>query len=159
MQRRELLKIIPASLAGMAGLPGRGEGAGTDTRAMGAQPLAAEVKLYNGTPTLFLNGEPAFAGMCWVSPPSAEGWRDAEGAAAVAKAGIHIYSLDAGRRRLHAFESVASTKPDPVWTRPNSNCSSPLRAECEIHASIRNSQYLPVCWRIMVYETASVVAP
>ena len=97
MQRRELLKIIPASLAGMAGLPGRGEGAGTDTRAIGAQPLAAEVKLYNGTPTLFLNGEPAFAGMCWVSPPSAEGWRDAEGAAAVAKAGIHIYSFDAGK--------------------------------------------------------------
>jgi hypothetical protein len=81
----------------MAELSARGEGAGMDTRALATQPLVTQVKLYNGTPTLFLNGEPAFAAICWVSTPSTEGWRDAEGAAAVAKAGIHIYSFDAGR--------------------------------------------------------------
>ena len=29
-----------------------------------AKPLVAQVKPYTGTPTLLLDGEPAFAGMC-----------------------------------------------------------------------------------------------
>jgi hypothetical protein len=97
MQRRDVLKLIPLSVAGMAELPGMGQAARRDAQGMVAKPLVAEVKLYNGTPTLFLDGEPAFAGMCWVATPSTEGWRDAEGAAAVAKAAIHIYSFDAGK--------------------------------------------------------------
>jgi hypothetical protein len=97
MQRRDLLKMIPLSVAGIRELSGISQGAQKDVPGLAAKPLVAEVKPYNGTPTLFLDGEPVFAGMCWVSPPSAEGWRDAEGAAAVAKAGIHIYAFDAGR--------------------------------------------------------------
>jgi len=97
MQRRDVLKMIPLSIAGMATGPAMGEGSAREAGGVAAQPLVAEVKLHNGTPTLFLNGEPVFAGMCWVDPPSLEGWRDAEGAAAVAKSGIHIYSFDAGR--------------------------------------------------------------
>jgi len=89
--------MIPLSVAAMAELPGSREGAQTDTRSTATLPLVVEVKLYNGAPTFFLDGEPAFAGMCWVTPPSAEAWRDAEGAPAVAKAGIHIYSFDAGK--------------------------------------------------------------
>ena len=97
MQRRDILKMIPFSLAGTAGLPGISKGVRREAGGAAGQPLVAEVKLYNGAPTLFLDGEPVFAGMCWVSAPSTEGWRDAENAAAVAKADIHIYSFDAGR--------------------------------------------------------------
>jgi len=97
MQRRDVLKMIPLSLAGMTELPAMGQGGRREPASMEAKPLVAQVKQYNGTPTLFLNGEPTFAGMCWVTTPSTEGWRDAENAPAVAKAGIHIYSFDAGK--------------------------------------------------------------
>jgi hypothetical protein len=97
MQRRDVLKMIPLSVAGVRGLSGISREGRRDASGVAALPLVTEVKLYNSTPTLFLNGEPVFAGMCWVNPPMTEGWRDAEGAAAVAKAGIHIYSFDAGR--------------------------------------------------------------
>jgi hypothetical protein len=86
-----------------------GQGVPRAAGGVAAQPLVAQVKLYNGAPTLFLDGEPAFAGMCWVDRPSTEGWRDAEGAAVVAKAGIHIYSFDAGK----GFE----------WVEPKAGCS------------------------------------
>jgi hypothetical protein len=97
MQRRDVLKMIPSSVAALAELPGIGAAARTSAAAIAVHPLSAEVRPYNGAPTFFLNGEPVFAAMCWVSPPSTEGWRDADGAAAVAKAGIHIYSFDAGK--------------------------------------------------------------
>ena len=97
MQRRDVLKMIPLSVAGVRELSGISREDRRDAGGVAAQPLVTEVKLYNGTPTLFLNGEPVFAGMCWVDPPSTEGWRDAGNAGAIAKAGIHIYSFDAGR--------------------------------------------------------------
>jgi hypothetical protein len=109
MQRRDVLKMIPLSIVGMGELPEMGRGSGRDGVGREAKPLVAGVKVYNGTPTLFLNGEPAFGAMCWVDPPSTEGWRDAEGAAAVAKAGIHIYSFDAGK----GYE----------WVEPKPGCS------------------------------------
>ena len=112
MQRRDVLKMIPLSVAGMTELPGMGQGGRKDAAAMEAKPLVTQVKQYNGTPTLFLDGEPTFAGMCWVTPPSTEGWRDAENAPAIAKAGIHIYSFDAGK----GFE----------WVEPKAGRSDPF---------------------------------
>ena len=112
MQRRDVLKMIPISIAGMTELPGMGQGGRKDAAAMEAKPLVTQVKQYNGTPTLFLNGEPTFAGMCWVTTPATEGWRDAENAPAVAKAGIHIYSFDAGK----GFE----------WVEPKAGRSDPF---------------------------------
>ena len=97
MQRRDLLKLIPASVAALAEYSGTEAAGQVPARATSAQPVVAEVKLHTGTPTLFLNGKPAFGAMCWVSPPSTENWLDAECAAAVAKAGIHAYSFDAGK--------------------------------------------------------------
>ena len=119
MQRRDVLKMIPLSVAGLRELSVTGWAGRGEARNMAAGPLVAEVKFHNGAPTLFLNGEPVFAGMCWVNPPTTEGWRDAEGAAAVAKAGIHIYSFDAGR----GFEWV-----DPKAGRPNGFDFSTLEA-------------------------------
>jgi hypothetical protein len=58
---------------------------------------SAEVKTYNGAPTLFLDGKPAFYGAWWVSPPTTDGWP----ASGVTKknsseTGIHIYAFDVG---------------------------------------------------------------
>jgi beta-galactosidase len=97
MQRRDVLKMIPASVAALAEYSGTEAAGQMPARAASTQPVVAEVKLHTGTPTLFLNGEPAFGAMCWVSPPSTENWLDAECAAAAAKAGIHTYSFDAGK--------------------------------------------------------------
>jgi len=97
MRRRDVLKMIPASVAALAKHSATESAGQMPARAPAAQPLVAEVKLHTGTPTFFLNGEPAFGAMCWVSPPSSENWLDAECAAAVAKAGIHTYSFDAGK--------------------------------------------------------------
>ena len=113
MQRRDVLKMIPLSIAGMTELPGMGQGGRRDAAGMEAKPLVAQVKLYNGTPTLFLNGEPTFAGMCWVSDSldgRLAGCGEARGA--VAKAGIHIYSFDAGK----GFE----------WVEPKAGRSDPF---------------------------------
>ena len=84
MQRREVLKTLPLSIAGMAELVSLGSQSLGDTTNPKDSPLVAQVRSHNGTPTLFLNGEPVFAGMCWVSPPLTEGWRDAEHARAAA---------------------------------------------------------------------------
>lgn len=67
----------------------------------------AQVKLHNGTPTLFLDGQPAFAGYLWASGPESESYPMAEVARAYARAGIH----------LHAFD-VGTGGPAPEWRGP-----------------------------------------
>jgi hypothetical protein len=57
----------------------------------------AEIKPYNGAPTLFLNGKPAFYGTWWTSPPTVDGWTAADVAKKnAAETGIHIYAFDIG---------------------------------------------------------------
>ncbi|MCX6624990.1 MAG: beta-galactosidase [Acidobacteria bacterium] len=79
MTRRELL-----SLAALPVLKGP------------ARAVTAEVKPHGGTPTLFLNGQPAPYDSLWVSAPTAAAWPSAEAARKGAAAGIHIYALDVG---------------------------------------------------------------
>jgi hypothetical protein len=112
MKRREVLQILPLSLAG-AGLfsgakPLTPEAArhllyfppGTGPKLSGAPArVAAEVRPYNGAPTLFLNGRPAFAGMYWVAAPEPDRWDFAEQAKRNADAGIHLYAFDVGKGR------------------------------------------------------------
>ena len=112
MHRRDVLKVLPLSIAGITELVGMGPRGSGDTAEIKSSRLVAQVRSHNGTPTLFLNGEPVFAGMCWVSTPSTEGWRDSEHARAVAKAGIHIYSFDAGK--------------DFEWVEPKAGRSDPF---------------------------------
>ena len=97
MQRRDVLKVIPLTIAGMRGLAGACKESLKEPAGAEAQPVVAQIRLHHGTPTLFLDNEPAFAGMCWVATPTVEGWRDAEYARGVAKAGIHIYAFEAGK--------------------------------------------------------------
>ncbi len=58
--------------------------------------MAAYVKKHNGTPTLFLNSHPAFAGYLWASAPAADAYPMAHVARAYAEAGIHLYAFDVG---------------------------------------------------------------
>lgn len=118
MKRREVLKIFPLSLAASGILAGKNTldfssappsaNAGQKSR----HPLMAEIKFYNGTPTLFLNGKPAFAGIYWVSAPEPERWDFAEQAKRNSDAGIHIYAFDVGKGR--------------EWIGPGTNPSHPF---------------------------------
>jgi hypothetical protein len=112
MKRRDVLKMIPLSIAGITELAGPGKVSWAEPAGMGSKPLVAQVRSYKGTPTLFLNNEPSFAGMCWVDTPTIEGWKDAEYARGIAKAGIHIYSFDAGK--------------DFEWVEPKAGRSDPF---------------------------------
>jgi hypothetical protein len=105
MKRRDLLKLIPVTTVGIAA-------SSIESRASilnsGAEEPFAEVKMYNGTPTFFLDGKPAhFSGM-WVSSPTPEHWghRDwsfehpgngnSDSAQRMAKTGTHIYAFGVG---------------------------------------------------------------
>ena len=58
---------------------------------------SAEIREHNGAPTLFLDGQPAFYGTWWVSPPTVEGWTASDIAGKnAAETGIHIYAFDVG---------------------------------------------------------------
>jgi hypothetical protein len=107
MKRREVLEILPLSVAGMIVLAKEKAAAALPAGSGGAVPdadktenlLVAEVKFHHGTPTLFLNGQPAFAGIYWVSGPEKNGWDFAEQAKRNAEVGIHIYAFDVGKGR------------------------------------------------------------
>jgi len=72
--------------------------------------MNAHVKPHNGTPTLFLDDRPAFAGYLWASGPSSTAYPMADVAHAYAEAGIH----------LHAFD-VGTGGPAPEWCGPGTD--------------------------------------
>ena len=112
MHRREALKALPITIAGVGEITAKGIRSWRLSPVSEGQPLIAEVRTYQGTPTLFLNGKPIFAGMCWIDPPLAEGWSQAADARGVGEAGIHIYAFDSGK----GFE----------WVEPKAGRSDPF---------------------------------
>ncbi len=58
--------------------------------------MTAEVKLHTGTPTLFLDGRPAFNGLMWGSAPRPDKYSLAECARLYGEAGIHLFTFDIG---------------------------------------------------------------
>jgi hypothetical protein len=58
--------------------------------------MIAHVKTHNGTPTLFLDGKPAFYGLMWGSPPAPDGYPLKECARYYGEAGIHLFTFDMG---------------------------------------------------------------
>jgi hypothetical protein len=98
MKRRDILKIAPLTVLGLAGRetgpapavplfsPGPGAGVGR-----------AEVKPFNGSPALFLDGKPVFPAINWVSGPRPDAWDFEEQARRSAETGIHIYAFDVGK--------------------------------------------------------------
>src|SRR3954469_13686851 len=58
--------------------------------------MKAEVRTYNGTPTLFLDGQPKFADVQWTNYLDPDGIEiTQEVIRAYASAGVHIYTTDA----------------------------------------------------------------
>ncbi len=58
--------------------------------------MTAQVKNHNGTPTYFLDGEPAFYGLMWGSAPAPEGYALRECARYYGEAGVHLFTFDVG---------------------------------------------------------------
>ncbi len=57
-----------------------------------------QVKDFNGTPTLFIQGQPVFYGTWWLPAPEVDGWARAEFTRNnAADTGVHIYAFDVGR--------------------------------------------------------------
>ena len=57
----------------------------------------AEVRIYNGAPTFFLDGTPTFYSALWLTTLTAGSWRDAELVKKYAEeTDIHIYAFDVG---------------------------------------------------------------
>ena len=58
--------------------------------------MISQVKNHNGTPTLILEGKPAFAGLMWGSAPSVDNYPLHECARYYGEAGIHLFAFDIG---------------------------------------------------------------
>ncbi|MDH4196432.1 MAG: hypothetical protein OEW05_03390 [Candidatus Aminicenantes bacterium] len=106
MKRRDLLKWAPLSFLTMNGplavpkgrtIGGPPDRDGLSRVAPGAGVKKAEVGPHNGSPALFLDGQPVFAAINWVSAPRPDGWDFAAQAKLNAATGIHIYAFDVGK--------------------------------------------------------------
>ncbi|MBT4483070.1 MAG: hypothetical protein HOC71_05275, partial [Candidatus Latescibacteria bacterium] len=104
MKRRDTLKIIPLSVASLSGIPEKTDASSKDSLSV---PYA-EVKTYNGAPTLFLDGKPSYYSGMWVTSPSPDHWGhakeswphphggDSDTAQRTAETGVHIYVFGVG---------------------------------------------------------------
>lgn len=70
--------------------------------------MSAEIRQHNGVPTLFIDGQPMFAGYMWGAPPAPDEFRNADIARGYAAAGIHLYAFDVG-----------SSGTPPEWCGPH----------------------------------------
>jgi len=56
--------------------------------------MKAQIKPYNGVPTLFLNEQPTFASHQWLSnQPGPSGFPAADGVRQFGQAGVHLYAF------------------------------------------------------------------
>jgi len=98
MKRRDILKIAPLTVLGLAGRetgPARALPLVSPTQLGGVG--RAEVKPLNGSPALFFDGKPVFPAINWVSGPRPDGWDFEEQARRSAQTGLHIYAFDVGK--------------------------------------------------------------
>ncbi|MBT5874761.1 MAG: hypothetical protein HOH43_15190 [Candidatus Latescibacteria bacterium] len=58
--------------------------------------MSAHVKPHNGTPTLFIDNKPTFAGLMWASAPEPDHYALAPIVRSYAESGIHLYTFDVG---------------------------------------------------------------
>jgi len=98
MKRRDILKIAPLTVLGLAGRENR---PGRPRSLFASGPAAgigrAEVKPFHGSPALFLDGTPVFPAINWVASPRPDAWDFEEQARRSAETGIHIYAFDVGK--------------------------------------------------------------
>jgi len=100
MKRREVLKIAPFSVLGLAAAKS-GWSLSRPTSAPGPEASGgvgvAEVRLVRGSPALVLDGRPVFPAINWVSAPQPGAWDFEAQARRSAETGIHIYAFDVGK--------------------------------------------------------------
>ncbi len=109
MKRREIIKLVPLSIVGFTASSITSKLSGKNSNS--STPYA-QVKQYNGTPTLFLDGKPTYYSGMWVTTPSPDvqwghvDWSDqfplrgnADTAQHHAELGTHIYVFHVGGRR------------------------------------------------------------
>ena len=69
--------------------------------------MSAHLKMHNGTPTVFIDGEPIFPTYLWASGPTSTGYEYESTARAYCRAGIHLYTFDVGTQAA-----------EPEWCGP-----------------------------------------
>ncbi len=104
--------------------------------------MKVEIRPHNGTPTLFLDSEPAFAGYLWATAPTTMGYPVADVARAYADAGIHLHAFDVG--------SVGET---PEWAGPGENRQAPTTSPPSRPAMAASS--MPTLTRSSTYASTS----
>jgi hypothetical protein len=111
MKRRDIIKLVPLSIFGFAAssIKFQSSKSQSSSKDSNSSTAYAQVKQYNGTPTLFLDGQPTYYSGMWVSAPSPDHWGHVEWSAEhptsgnantaqrTAETGIHIYVFDVGR--------------------------------------------------------------
>ncbi len=97
MKRRDMLKLAPLAVIGIAGSRRGSGGAALSSSSAAAGGVGrAEVGPFNGSPALFLDGKPVFAAINWVSAPLPDRWDFAAQLRGRPDTGIHIYAFDVG---------------------------------------------------------------
>ena len=106
MKRRDLLKWAPftflakngpLAMAPKTALDGRPAPKKSPSVVPPGGVSRAEVRPYNGSPALFLDGQPIFPAINWVSAPRPDGWEFTAQARLNAATGVHIYAFDVGK--------------------------------------------------------------
>jgi len=96
MKRREVIKMISLSISGAAGFPGISHAAAKNNTS--SIPYA-QIREHNGTPTLFLNGQPANFSGTWAFGPSNPNWgADGTTQLLASTTNTHIYAFEVGTR-------------------------------------------------------------
>ncbi len=99
MKRRDVLRLGPLALFSVHDATGRfGRAAASPSPSAPPGGVGrAEVRAWNGSPALFLDGRPSFPAINWVSAPQPDRWESEEHARRSAETGIHIYAFDVGK--------------------------------------------------------------
>lgn len=69
--------------------------------------MTAMLQMHNGTPTVFVDGQPIFMSYLWMAGPTRDGYEHADTTKAYARAGIHAHAFDVG-----------SQAQEPEWCGP-----------------------------------------
>jgi hypothetical protein len=96
MKRRDVLKIAPLTVLDLAVNKDR-SGRAFSLLRPAAGIGRAEVRPFNGSPALFLDGKPVFPAINWVPGPRPDRWDFEEQGRRSAETGIHIYAFDVGK--------------------------------------------------------------
>ena len=122
--------------------------------------MTAEIKQHNGTPTLFLDGQPTFAGYLWTHPPDPEGYPAAPCARKFSEAGFHLYAFDVGTQPSSAeWCGPQPGHPDHFdFSTLEARLGRILEADPEARFHLRIHLRMPEWWQKLYPEECEVNA-